>query len=219
MGKKKSDDIFYGLILNEDQEKFKEALMDDNIQVVLCDATAGAGKTLLSVACAKIKVLGEQRYDSCCFVVPVNNEGVIGFRPGDTQAKTAEYFEPLHDSLYTIGEVPGRAIINDVSLKNGTGWIEARTPVFMRGINLANKYVILDECQNFTVQELKKIISRCHDSSKVVCIGCMAQCDIPISKSGFHHLIEYMRGYEGTWTQCSLKTSYRGRLAEYIDKL
>ena len=140
--------------------------MDDNIQVVLCDATAGAGKTLLSVACAKIKVLGEQRYDSCCFVVPVNNEGVIGFRPGDTQAKTAEYFEPLHDSLYTIGEVPGRAIINDVSLKNGTGWIEARTPVFMRGINLANKYVILDECQNFTVQELKKIISRCHDSSR-----------------------------------------------------
>ena len=64
MGKKKSDDIFYGLILNEDQEKFKEALMDDNIQVVLCDATAGSGKTLLSVACAKIKVLGEQKYDS-----------------------------------------------------------------------------------------------------------------------------------------------------------
>ena len=47
MGKKKSDDIFYGLILNEDQEKFKEALMDDNIQVVLCDATAGSGIILL----------------------------------------------------------------------------------------------------------------------------------------------------------------------------
>ena len=45
MGKKKSDDIFYGLVLNEDQEKVKEALMDDNIQVVLCDATAGSGKT------------------------------------------------------------------------------------------------------------------------------------------------------------------------------
>ena len=84
MGKKKSDDIFYGLILNEDQEKFKEALMDDNIQVVLCDATAGSGKTLLSVACAKIKVLGEQKYDSAIWVFPVCQESEIGYRPGDT---------------------------------------------------------------------------------------------------------------------------------------
>ena len=84
MSKKKNDDIFYGLILNDDQEKFKEVLMDDDIQVVICDATAGSGKTLLAVACAKLKVLGEGKYDNAVYVFPVVEEATLGYRPGDT---------------------------------------------------------------------------------------------------------------------------------------
>ena len=54
MAKKKNDEIFYGLVLNEDQEKFKEAIMSEEYNVVLADATAGSGKTLIAVACANI---------------------------------------------------------------------------------------------------------------------------------------------------------------------
>lgn len=219
MAKKKSDDIFYGLILNEDQEKFKEALMDDDIQVVLCDATAGSGKTLLSVACAKIKVLGEQKYDSALWVFPVVEEATIGYRPGDTSAKLADYVEPLHDALSVVGDQPSRVIANDITLKNGTAWIEARSATFMRGINLKRKFIIIDECQNLTVPIIKRIITRAHQDSKVVVLGCQAQTDIPIKDSGFKQLIEHMEHYDGTYQKCELPISYRGKLAMHIDKL
>ena len=63
MAKRKNDnDIFYGFILNEDQEKLKEAIMDDKHNVVIVDATAGSGKTLLAVACANIIVNRDHRY-------------------------------------------------------------------------------------------------------------------------------------------------------------
>ena len=219
MGKKKSDDIFYGLSLNEDQEKFKEALMDDNIQVVLCDATAGSGKTLLSVACAKIKVLGEQKYDSAIWVFPVCQESEIGYRPGDTTQKLSDYIEPLYDALSVVGDQPSRVIANEVTLKNGTAWIEARSGTFMRGINLKRKFIIIDECQNLTVPEIKRIISRAHSDSKVVILGCQSQTDIPIKSSGFKQLIEHMEHYEGSYKKCELPISYRGQLAMWIDKL
>ena len=217
--KKNSDDIFYGLILNEDQEKFKEALMDDDIQVIICDATAGSGKTLLSVACAKIKVLGEGKYDGAVYIFPTVEESTLGYRPGDTSQKIADYLEPLHDALITVGDHPGKVIANDVTLKNGTAWIDARSATFMRGINLKKKFIIVDECQNLSVQLIKRIISRAHDDCKVVILGCQAQTDVPLSKSGFKHLIDHMGDYEGTYCKCELPISYRGKLAMHIDKL
>lgn len=219
MSKKKSDDIFYGLILNEDQEKFKEALMDDDIQVVLCDATAGSGKTLLSIACAKIKVLGEQKYDDCVWVFPVVEEATLGYRPGDTSQKLADYLEPLYDALSTVGDQPSRVIANEVTMKNGTAWVHARSATFMRGINLKRKFIIIDECQNLTVPIIKRIISRAHSDSKVVILGCQSQTDIPIKQSGFKQLIDHMEDYDGTYKKCELPISYRGKLAMHIDKL
>ena len=220
MSKKKNDnDIFYGFALNEDQEKFKKALMDDNVQVVIYDATAGNAKTLLTVACAKIKVLGEGKYDGAVYVFPTVEESTLGYRPGDTSQKIADYLEPLNDALITIGDYPGRAIANDVTLKNGTAWIDARSATFMRGINLKKKFVIVDECQNLSVQLIKRIVSRAHDDCKVVILGCQAQTDVPLSKSGFKNLIEHMENYDGTYTKCELPISYRGKLAMHIDKL
>ena len=219
MSKKKSDDIFYGLILNEDQEKFVEALMDDDTQVVLCDATAGSGKTLLSVACAKIKVLGEEKYDSAMWVFPVVEEATLGYRPGDTSQKLADYLEPLHNALSMVNDQPSRVIANEITMKNGTAWIEARSATFMRGINLKRKFIIIDECQNLTVPIIKRIISRAHDDCKVVILGCQSQTDIPIKQSGFKQLMEHMEYYEGTYKRCELPISYRGKLAMHIDRL
>lgn len=178
-----------------------------------------SGKTLLSVACAKIKVLKEQKYDSAVWVFPVVEEATLGYRPGDTNTKLADYLEPLHDALTTVGDLPSKVISSDVTMKNGTAWIDARSATFMRGINLKRKFIIIDECQNLTVPIIKRIVSRAHSDSKVVILGCQAQTDIPIRDSGFKQLIEHMEHYDGTYKKCELPISYRGKLAMYIDKL
>lgn len=130
MAKKKNDDIFYGFDLNEHQQKFKEAIMGDEHNVVIADATAGSGKTLLAVACANI-LCKMGKYKSAVYVFPTIEESSLGYRPGDTKSKESDYLEPLYDALIKINEVPRQAISSDISDKNGTAWIEARSATFM----------------------------------------------------------------------------------------
>lgn len=217
MAKKKTDDIFYGFVLNEHQEKFKEAIMDDEHNVIIADATAGSGKTLLAVACAKI-LCKTDKYKSAVYIFPTVEESSLGYRPGNTMEKEADYLEPLNDALVKVNEVPKQAISSDVSEKNGTAWITARSATFMRGINLENMVVIIDECQNLSIPIIKRILSRCYDNCKVIILGCQAQMDVPISKSGFKQLIDHMSNFE-TSIKCDLPISYRGKLAMHIDKL
>lgn len=217
MAKKKNDDIFYGFELNEGQQAFKEAIMDEKNNVIIADATAGSGKTLLAVACAKI-LCKTDKYKSAVYIFPTVEESSLGYRPGNTTEKEADYLEPLHDALIKVKEVPHQAISSDVSEKNGTAWITARSATFMRGINLENKVVIIDECQNLSVPIIKRIISRCYDNCKVIVLGCQAQMDVPISRSGFKQLIDHMKDFEGC-VKCELPISYRGKLAMHIDKL
>lgn len=217
MAKKKTDDIFYGLTLNEGQEAFKEAIMSDEYNVVIADATAGSGKTLLSVACANI-LCSMGKYDSAVYIFPTVEESSLGYRPGNTSEKEADYLEPLYDALTKINQVPRQAISSDVSDKNGTSWITARSATFMRGINLENKVVIIDECQNLSVPIIKRIISRCYDNCKVIILGCQAQTDVPVHKSGFKQLIDHMEDFDSA-IKCELPISYRGKLAMHIDKL
>jgi predicted ribonuclease YlaK len=217
MARKKNDDIFYGFNLNGDQEKFKEAIMSDEHGVVIADATAGSGKTLLAVACANI-LCKSGKYDSAVYIFPTVEEASLGYRPGNTTEKEADYLGPLYDALIKIRELPQQAISSDISEKNGTAWITARSATFMRGINLENKVVIIDECQNMSVPIIKRIISRCYDNCKVIILGCQAQTDVPLNKSGFKQLIDHMSVFEGC-VKCDLPISYRGKLAMHIDKL
>lgn len=217
MAKKNADDMFFGLTCNEGQENFKNAIMDSNTQVVIANATAGSGKTLLAVACARILTAYES-YDGAVYVFPTVEEGSLGYRPGNTSEKESDYLEPLYDALIKINQVPRQAITSDVSLKNGTAWITARSCTFMRGINLENKVVIIDECQNLSVPLIKRIVSRCHDNCKVIILGCTAQTDIPVERSGFRQLIDHLSRYEKV-AICELPVSYRGWLASVIDEL
>ena len=212
-----ADGLFFGLSLNEGQQVFKDAIMSGKNQVVMCNAVAGAGKTLLAVACAKL-LCAYGKYESAVYVFPTVEEGTLGYRPGDTTSKEADYTGPLLDALYRIGERPTTAIASDSSLKLGTAWIEARSATFMRGINFEHKVVIIDECQNMTIPLLKRIISRCHDDCLVICLGCTAQMDIPAHQSGFNTLLEYLRPFDKV-TVCELPVSYRGWLAKAIDGL
>lgn len=213
----KYPEVFFGLKLNNGQEKLKEAILNDSNQVIAVDAVAGSGKTLLAVACARLLVAYDG-YDEAVYVFPTVEENSLGFRPGDTKEKEADYLEPLYDALIAINEIPKQAINNDISAKNGTAWITARSSTFMRGMNLDHKVLIVDECQNLSVPLIKRIISRCHDNCKVIVLGCQAQMDIPANKSGFAEFLAHMESYPD-YICMTLEESYRGRLAEHIDKL
>lgn len=218
MSKRKNDDIFYGFVLNEGQEAFRDAIMNDENNVILADATAGSGKTLLAVACANILINRDHKYDSAIYVFPTVEESSLGYRPGSTTEKEADYLEPLYQALIKCNIIPNQAITSDISNKNGTAWLEARSATFMRGINLEKKVVIIDECQNMSIPIIKRIISRCYDNSKLIICGCQAQTDVPVHKSGFKQLMDHMEGFDG-YVKCELPISYRGKLAMHIDKL
>ena len=218
MAKKNNNDIFYGFVLNEYQQKFVDAIMSEEYNFVLADATAGSGKTLLAVACANLLINRDNRYKSAEFIFPVIEEGTLGYRPGDTKSKESDYLEPLYQALTKCNIIPGQAISSDISEKNGTAWLEAHSATFCRGVNYEKQVVIIDEAQNMSVPILKRVISRCYDNTKVIVLGCQAQTDIPINRSGFKQLIDHMEGFEG-YIKCELPISYRGKLAMHIDKL
>lgn len=218
MAKKNNDDIFYGFILNEYQQKFVDAIMSDEYNFILADATAGSGKTLLAVVCANILINRDHRYNSATFIFPVIEESSLGYRPGSTTEKEADYLEPLYQALVKCNVIPSQAISSDISNKNGTSWIDAHSATFMRGVNIEKQVVIIDECQNMSIPIIKRIISRCYDNCKVIALGCQSQTDVPIHKSGFKQLMDHMEGFEG-YVKCELPISYRGKLAMHIDKL
>ena len=218
MAKKNNNDIFYGFVLNEYQQNFVDAIMSEEHNFILADATAGSGKTLLAVACANLLINRDNRYKSAEFIFPVIEEGTLGYRPGDTKSKESDYLEPLYQALTKCNIIPGQAISSDISEKNGTAWLEAHSATFCRGVNYEKQVVIIDEAQNMSVPILKRVISRCYDNTKVIVLGCQAQTDIPINRSGFKQLIDHMEGFEG-YIKCELPISYRGKLAMHIDKL
>ena len=151
-------------------------------------------------------------------VFPVIEESSLGYRPGSATEKEADYLEPLYQALAKCNVIPSQAISSDISNKNGTSWVDAHSATFMRGVNIEKQVVIIDECQNMSIPIIKRIISRCYDNCKVICLGCQSQTDVPIHKSGFKQLMDHMEGFEG-YAKCELPISYRGKLAMHIDKL
>lgn len=219
MAKKKFHELFSGIVCNEDQAKFRDAVMDDRHNVILVDAVSGSGKTLVAVTCAK-QLVANEHYLSCVFIVPTTSEQELGYRPGFKADKIADYMVPLRQALMKIGEEPDKVITNSLeeNLKDSNKWIVADSQSFLRGVNFEKQVVIVDEAQNFTIPQIKKIISRCHDNAKLIIIGSSSQVDIEPNKSCFARLMAHMDGFEG-YIKCELPISYRGRLAMHIDKL
>lgn len=219
MAKQKYHELFSGIICNEDQKKFRDAVMDDENNFILVDAVSGSGKTLIAVTCAK-QLVSSGHYQSCVFLVPTTSEQELGYRPGTTAEKISDYMVPLRQALMKIGEEPDKVITNSLeeNLKDSNKWLIADSQVFLRGVNFENQVVIVDEAQNFTIPQIKKIISRNYDSSKIIVIGSSSQIDIDPNKSCFARLMNHMEGFEG-YVKCELPISYRGKLAMHIDKL
>jgi len=215
----KKDDIFYGLELDGEQAEFKEAMFSNEYDIVFCNAKAGTGKTLLSVACANILINKDKKYNKMYYLsIPVQ-EQALGFLPGTIEEKTSAYHQPLHDALIKINIEPHKAIIPESfkGKKSNDGWVEATTHVFLRGCNLDECIIVIEEAQNATTDQLKKMLTRVNPTCKVIVIGHSGQIDLRNKKdSGFTKYLEHFKEKEKCKI-CELTTNYRSWIAQWAD--
>lgn len=208
--KRKKDNLFFGINLTDEQKIYVDAIFDNIITFV--NAKSGTGKTTIAVAAAKLLGL-----DLLYLFNPVE-ERKMGHRPGTQEEKDEAYLTPLKDALLEIGESPMQAIFNESNQKSPSAWVVAESHIFKRGTNLKNKTIIIDEAQNWSMRDLKKVLTRVHDDCKVIVIGHTGQLDVKQQDSGFAKVIEHFVD-EDYCAVCELTQNFRGKLSQRADEL
>ena len=153
---------------------------------------AGTGKTYLAVACA-IEALQSEKVKKIILVRPAVEAGEkLGFLPGDMAQKVDPYLRPLYDALY---DMLGFERVEKMIDK---GIIEVAPLAFMRGRTLNDAFIILDEAQNTTVEQIKMFLTRLGFGSTAVVTGDVTQIDLPSEKmSGLRHVLEVLKAVDG----------------------
>jgi phosphate starvation-inducible protein PhoH and related proteins len=153
---------------------------------------AGTGKTYLAVACA-VEALQADKVRRIILVRPAVEAGErLGFLPGDLTQKVDPYLRPMYDALY---EMMGFDRVTRFIERNV---IEVAPLAFMRGRSLNDSFIILDEAQNTTIEQMKMFLTRIGFGSKAVVTGDVTQTDLPPGKqSGLSHVINVLRAVEG----------------------
>ena len=206
--------------LDEQQAAFVEAIKSEEKTIVFCNARAGTGKTTLAMGAANMLVQDRRNdLDGIVYIVSPYGEGKQGFLPGSITEKSEVYYEPAYQAMIECGLNPNTDIVTEsmTSKKRGTGFVKLMTHTFLRGTNFERQVVILDEAQNFTAGELKKVLTRIKDSCKVVVVGHTGQVDIS-GRSGFEQYIEHFRDQERA-AICELTVNHRGWLSTWADEL
>ena len=173
---------------------------------------AGTGKTFLSVACA-VDALEKDQVRRIILTRPAVESGErLGFLPGDLAQKIDPYLRPLYDALYEMlgFEKVARLIERNV--------IEVAPLAYMRGRSLNESFIILDEAQNTTVEQMKMFLTRIGFGSTVVVTGDVTQIDLPRGqKSGLRHVIDVLKDVEGiSFTFFNPKDVVRHQLVQRI---
>ena len=153
---------------------------------------AGTGKTFLAVACA-VEALQNEKIKRIILVRPAVEAGEkLGFLPGDLAQKVDPYLRPLYDALY---DMLGFERVEKLLEKNV---IEVAPLAFMRGRTLNDSFIILDEAQNTTIEQIKMFLTRIGFGSTAVITGDVTQIDLPNEKmSGLKHVLKVLKDVEG----------------------
>ncbi|MDR5694685.1 MAG: PhoH family protein [Armatimonadota bacterium] len=172
------------------QKRYVEAMLRHDLVIAI--GPAGTGKTYLAVAMA-VLALKERKVQRLILTRPAVEAGEkLGFLPGDLYAKVDPYLRPLYDALY---EMMGPERFQRLAEK---GIIEVAPLAYMRGRTLNDSFIILDEAQNTTHEQMKMFLTRLGFGSKAVITGDITQIDLPKDKaSGLVEVQEILRGVEG----------------------
>jgi phosphate starvation-inducible PhoH-like protein len=172
------------------QKKYLDAMRD--FDIVFGVGPAGTGKTFLAMAMA-VSFLLRKVVKRIVLARPAVEAGEkLGFLPGDMAEKVNPYLRPLHDALYTMLEYEQAAKL----VERGT--IEVAPLAFMRGRTLNDSFVVLDEAQNTTSEQMKMFLTRIGFGSKAVITGDITQTDLPSGRvSGLNEALSILKGVEG----------------------
>ena len=163
-----------------------------NKDITLGVGPAGTGKTYLAMAAA-VAALTRRKVSRLVLTRPAVEAGErLGFLPGDLEAKINPYLRPLYDALHDL------LGFDEAQLLMQKGVVEVAPLAFMRGRTLNESFVILDEAQNTTPEQMKMFLTRLGFGSKAVVTGDLTQVDLPSSKqSGLHDAMRILQGVEG----------------------
>ncbi len=206
------------LPLNLEQTFALDALLDDRIKLVTIAGKAGTGKTLLAVAAGLRKVFGEDQFNRLLIFRPTMPVGRdIGYLPGDIAEKMRPWMQPIYDALELIREqdkrCPTRMLPPDI-LDCEEISIEPLT--FIRGRSIPHQYIIIDEAQNLTPLEVKTVVTRVGNGTKIVMTGDPHQIDNPYvdaMSNGLVYLINRLRA-SPLAAHIGLQKGERSELAE-----
>lgn len=215
-----TDQPFYGLVLDDEQLAFANAIWNPENDIIFCNSVAGTGKTTIATGVANLLVKYGM-YDSIIYIMSPYGERKQGYLAGTITQKSSVYFEAFYQALETCGVNPNTDI-NDESMvnqKNGTGYITCITDTFLRGSNLNNAVVLIDEAENFTIPQLQKTLTRIGKKAKVIVIGHTLQCDLEDKKtSGFDSFIRLFRNMDRC-AICELHTNHRSWISAHADTI
>ncbi len=207
---------------NKEQTFALNILLDPEISLVTLVGKAGTGKTLLAIAAGLLQVADSRIYDRMLIARPIIPMGKdLGYLPGDVGEKMRPWMQPIFDNLdflisgSEMAGVPGyQELITQKILH-----VEPLT--YIRGRSIPRQYMIIDEAQNLTPHEVKTIITRAGEGTKVVLTGDPYQIDNPYvdsNSNGLSYLVEHFKE-QGVSGHVTLEKGERSALAELAAKL
>ncbi|HVU63439.1 MAG TPA: PhoH family protein [Phycisphaerales bacterium] len=226
----------YGILpRNVGQTMAMDLLMDDEVRLVTLLGSAGTGKTLLAVAAGMAKTFNEERYEKLLVARPIMPLGRdIGYLPGDKDEKLAAWMQPIFDNLTYLMSARGTSMqmggsgasdsqSSEMKIRKlmADGKLVLEPLTYIRGRSIPHQFMIVDEAQNLTPHEIKTIVSRVGEGTKVILTGDIQQIDNPYldqSSNGLSYLIEKMKGLSVVG-HVTLTKSERSELASLAAEL